>query len=178
MSRRLARPSQPPFSGGSPPAFIPGRLRSNRARRWDEANTPTARGERSLIAFVSNAGMCPPRFLTYELPAKITSMPYIHDASPPPSDEEPMVIKFWGRTPDPCALSHASRRSCAPRLTYRRDDAAQKESESSANGFAGGRGASGRRCLRIFMNLSQRALSQREFRIKKKESAQCGSFAR
>lgn len=93
MSRRLAAPSSlatlPPFSW--PDNYV-------RGERADS---------RELIAFVSGAGMRPfplRRFLTYELPAKITSMPYIQ-AAPPRWAEEPMVIKFWEHlrsTQPPC----------------------------------------------------------------------------
>lgn len=86
----------------------------------------------------------PPRFLTYELPAKITSMPYIQ-AAPPRWAEEPMVIKFWEHlqsSPSPWPFFFArrtSRRSRARRLTYHRGDAMQKESEFRQRAIRGDR---------------------------------------
>lgn len=126
MSRRLAHHSLFHL----PPPGTPSSCSASSAQRIDGVGW--ARRQRGLIAFVSNAGMCPPRFLTYELPAKITSMPYIH-AGPPCRAEEPMVIKFWEH-PRPAAIlvSCLSRRSYVPGLTYHRGE---RERVASTSGF-------------------------------------------
>lgn len=96
------------------------------------------------MAFVSSAGMCPPRSLTYELPRQ----DYIHALHPRRASllgwrtEEPMVIKFWDHlrplsAVTATATSHRARRAsrtlvdfALAGVTYHRDDAPRRKKAS------------------------------------------------
>lgn len=162
LIRKIAHKFGVSFAGAHPGTAIKLELCCDGSRAPSPLRTQTTRdrrggGEanadrRGLIAFVSDAGMCPLRFLTYELSAKITSMPYIQ---PSYWVEEPMVIKFW----DPPPLVVPPRRFCARWLTYHRNDVMEKESEFRRCEWCARRvGARGvTRCTRIFMDLFHRA---------------------